>query len=170
MRLTFELLDKSTGFTNTLNERELDLRGILHYYDLGNGIPDIENLIATKDHYQTIDLTDNEISSIKNLPLMHNLETLILSNNNIEEIDPNFSDCVPNLKSLILANNRFSEFRQLAALSRCKKLQSLVLIGNSVTKIAGYHETVASMIPNLRFLDFCKTVKKPRKSARLVNK
>lgn len=148
MRLTFELIDKSTGFTNTLNERELDLRG--------NSIPEIENLIATKDHYQTIDLTDNEIKSIRNLPLMPNLETLILSNNNIEEIDASFAECLPNLKSLILANNRLGEFRQLTPLSRCKKLESLVLIGNNVTKITGYRESVASMIPNLRFLDFCK--------------
>ena len=88
IRLTFELLDKSTGFTNALNERELDLRG--------NGTPRSKTWIATKDHYQTIDLTDNEIKCIKNLPRMQKLETLILSNNSIEEIDAGLGECLPN--------------------------------------------------------------------------
>ena len=155
MRLTFEVIDKSTGFTNVLNERELDLRG--------NGIPEIENLIATNDHYQSVDLTDNDIKGLRNLPRMTNLETLILSNNNIEEIDSNLAECLPNLKFLILANNQFTECHQLTPLRRCKKLESLVLIGNDVTKMTTYHETIASMIPSLRFLDFCKVRRKTNK-------
>lgn len=51
MKITAELIQQSPQFTNPLNERQLDLRG----YKLKL----IENLGATLDFYECIDLSDN---------------------------------------------------------------------------------------------------------------
>ncbi|KAI7731874.1 hypothetical protein M8C21_032238 [Ambrosia artemisiifolia] len=57
VRLTADLIWKSPHFFNALRERELDLRG--------NKIPVIENLGATEDQFDTIDLSDNEIERVE---------------------------------------------------------------------------------------------------------
>ena len=53
MKLTAELLAQCDSSINTLKERELDLRGFK--------IPAIENLGASRDLNDTIDLTDNDV-------------------------------------------------------------------------------------------------------------
>ncbi len=49
-------------YVNCIKERELDLRGIK--------APAIENLGATRDQFDTIDLSDNEIKKLDNFPLV----------------------------------------------------------------------------------------------------
>ncbi|KAM5553326.1 hypothetical protein ABKV19_025504 [Rosa sericea] len=56
---------------------------------LDNKIPVLENLGATEDQFDTIDLSDNEIVKLENLPYLNRLGTLIINNNRITRINPN---------------------------------------------------------------------------------
>ncbi|RVW71541.1 U2 small nuclear ribonucleoprotein A' [Vitis vinifera] len=81
VRLTADLIWKSPHFFNAIRERELDLRG--------NKVAVIENLGATEDQFDTIDLSDNEIVKLENLPYLNRLGTLLINNNRITRINPN---------------------------------------------------------------------------------
>ena len=82
MRLTADLILRSPTFENCLKQRELDLRGTLFGIAAGscsklevklfagNKIPFIENLGATHDEYEALDLSDNEIGKLDNFPLL----------------------------------------------------------------------------------------------------
>ena len=108
VRLTADLIWKSPHFFNAIKERELDLRGRFsslfylpinpHWFLLsfslaflfsGNKIAVIENLGATEDQFDTIDLSDNEIVKLENLPHLNRLGTLLVNNNRITRINPN---------------------------------------------------------------------------------
>lgn len=49
----------------------------------GYKIPVLENLGATLDQFDTIDLSDNEIRKLDGFPLLKRLKTLLLNNNRI---------------------------------------------------------------------------------------
>lgn len=57
MRITPDLVAQSPQFTNPLKDREIKLRAYK--------IPAIENLGATQDQFDTIDLSDNEIRKLE---------------------------------------------------------------------------------------------------------
>jgi U2 small nuclear ribonucleoprotein A' len=157
VRLTADLIARSPAFINTLREFELDLRG--------NKIPIIENLGATEDQYDLIDLSDNEITKLEGFPLLKKLHTLFLNNNRINRIGTGLGEVLPNLETLILTNNRIHDLADLDPLAELKKLRFLSLIGNPVTKKHHYRLYVIHKLPNLRFLDFSKVKLKERQSA-----
>lgn len=149
MRLTADLIERSAAFTNTLGDRELDLRS--------NKIPTIENLIASRDLYDTIDLTDNEIKCLENFPKLHRLSSLFLSNNSISKINNEFfsPQQLPSLHTLILTNNRILDLSDLEPLKVfAQSLKHLSLLDNPVTKKPHYRYFVISKLPKLRTLDF----------------
>ena len=149
MRLTADLIDRSAAFTNTLGDRELDLRS--------NKIPTIENLIASRDLYDTIDLTDNEIKKLENFPRLHRLQTLLLGNNSISKIDADTLSPkqVPSLHTLVLANNRILDFPDVEPLKVfAETLRNLSLLDNPIIKKPHYRYFVISKLPKLRSLDF----------------
>lgn len=49
----------------------------------GYKIPVLENLGATLDQFDTIDLSDNEIRKLDGFPLLRRLKTLLMNNNRI---------------------------------------------------------------------------------------
>ena len=57
MRITPDLVAQSPQFTNPLNDREIKLRAYK--------IPAVENLGATQDQFDVIDLSDNEIRKLE---------------------------------------------------------------------------------------------------------
>ena len=57
VRLTADVIARSPAFLNALKDRELDLRG--------NKVSVIENLAATQDQFDAIDLSDNEIKKVQ---------------------------------------------------------------------------------------------------------
>jgi U2 small nuclear ribonucleoprotein A' len=67
----------------------------------GFKIPHIENLGVTNDEYEVIDLSDNEITRIENLPLLKHLTTLLLSNNKINKIAVELNRNAPAMESLV---------------------------------------------------------------------
>jgi len=75
VKLTAQMIADSPQYTNPLRDREVDLRG----YKLSV----IENLGATLDQFDCIDLSDNDIKKLENFPLLRRLRMLILNNNRI---------------------------------------------------------------------------------------
>ncbi|CAD8159636.1 unnamed protein product [Paramecium octaurelia] len=156
MKINSELIQGSHHFINPLNERQLDLRA--------KKITAIENLGATLDFFDHIDLGDNDIKKLGNLTLLKRLKTLNLSNNRIT-ILTNISDSLPNIENLILMNNRLTDFKELYQLRYCKKLKRLILHGNLITQQPDYRYKVIAILPNLKILDFNKVTQSERQKA-----
>ena len=146
MKLTAELLAQCDSSINTLKERELDLRGFK--------IPAIENLGASRDLNDTIDLTDNDVRYLGNFPRMLRLRNLTFSNNLISRIDPHIHKQLPYLESLVLTNNAVTDFQELAHLRRLRYLRYLCLMGNPISRDKHYREFVVWCMPHLRVLDY----------------
>lgn len=154
VRLTADLIWKSPHFFNALRERELDLRG--------NKIAVIENLGATEDQFDSIDLSDNEIVKLENFPHLSRLGTLLLNNNRITRINPNVGEFLPKLHSLVLTNNRLVNLVEIDPLASLTKLQFLSLLDNNITKKPNYRLYVIHKLKSLRLLDFKKVKQKER--------
>ncbi len=100
VKITPDLISRSAQYLNPVKEFQLDLRGYK--------IAAIENLSATNDQFGCIDLSDNSISKIEDLPKLNRLRTLLLINNRIMKVDKDFGLNCPNLENLVLTNNRVS--------------------------------------------------------------
>lgn len=86
MRLTSDIITQARAFYNPLKQRELDIRGLK--------IPVMENLGAAENQFDVIDLSDNSIACIENIPKFPRLHTLLLNNNLVSQVtkdwDPTF--------------------------------------------------------------------------------
>ncbi|KAL4069472.1 L domain-like protein [Scleroderma citrinum] len=158
VKLTPELLAQAPSGLNPVKERQLDLRGYK--------IPTIENFGVTKDQHDAIDLTDNSITVLGNLPLLKRLRTLLLANNRITTISPSIHLSVPNLTTLVVTGNNISELGDLEPLKELKGLQYLSLLGNPVREKKWYREWLAWRIPSLRVLDFQRIRDKERNTGK----
>ncbi|KAM8714256.1 hypothetical protein ACLKA7_014399 [Drosophila subpalustris] len=157
VKLTPELINQSMQYINPCRERELDLRGYK--------IPQIENLGATLDQFDTIDLSDNDLRKLDNLPHLPRLKCLLLNNNRILRISDGLEDVVPNLNSIILTGNNLQELSDLEPLTGFKKLETICLLINPVSTKPNYREYMAFKFPQLRLLDFRKIKQKDRQAA-----
>ncbi|CRG85349.1 U2 small nuclear ribonucleoprotein A', putative [Plasmodium relictum] len=162
MRITIDMINEADQSINPVNENTISLRG--------NKISVIENLGVTKDYFECIDLSDNEIIKLNNLPYLQRLKTLILCNNKIARIDSDIFENIPNLNSLILTNNKLEKLSDLNSLFKAKKLTRLSLLENSVSKLENYREYLIFNLPSLKYLDFQKIKKKDREIATEVMK
>lgn len=105
MRLNADLISKSAQYLNPLNQFHLDMRG----YKL----PYLENLSASNDQFACIDLTDNDIAKLEELPQLLRLETLMLGNNRISRIQKDFAQMCPRLDTIILSSNRIASLQEI---------------------------------------------------------
>ena len=131
---------------NPLNQFYIDLRGYK--------IPYLENLAATNDQFECIDLTENDITRLEELPKLLRLETLMLANNKISAVEVNFAEMCPKLDTIILTNNRISRIEDIDMLATCPTLIRLSLIGNLVCNLPNYRLYTIHRIPTLKVLDF----------------
>eukprot|EP00099_Drosophila_melanogaster_P019085 NP_610315.1 U2A [Drosophila melanogaster] len=157
VKLTPELINQSMQYINPCRERELDLRGYK--------IPQIENLGATLDQFDTIDLSDNDLRKLDNLPHLPRLKCLLLNNNRILRISEGLEEAVPNLGSIILTGNNLQELSDLEPLVGFTKLETICLLINPVSTKPNYREYMAYKFPQLRLLDFRKIKQKDRQAA-----
>ncbi|ODV76944.1 L domain-like protein [Suhomyces tanzawaensis NRRL Y-17324] len=159
MRLTPQVITKAPTVLNPEGQLTLQLRNLQ--------IPYIENLGITQDKYTVIDLTNNDIIELANVPgNFTNLEVLLLANNNVAYIDDNFPE-ENNLRSLSLINNNFSKI-PLKAGQKLSVLENLALIGNPICKTQHYREYIIWLIPSLKVLDFRKVKDAERTSAKAL--
>jgi len=153
MRLTAELILRSGSYLNPLREREINLRG--------NKVAVIENLGATQDQYDCIDLSDNEIAKLDGFPLLHRLRTLLLNNNKISKIG-SLGESLPALTTLILTNNKLANLNEIDPLAELNSLTHLSLLDNNVSKKQHYRLYIIHKLPKLKILDFRKISQKER--------
>ncbi|PJF16622.1 hypothetical protein PSACC_03619 [Paramicrosporidium saccamoebae] len=129
-----------------------------------NKIPAIENLAITRDQYDTLDLTDNDIPRLENFPTLRRLRTLLVSNNKITRLDLEMMQKLPALEMLVLNNNPLGTVEALRVLQG-GKLRYLSLIDCPVTRTPHYRLNVIAMLPQLKALDFCKITAAERQAA-----
>ncbi|GAA5863386.1 hypothetical protein JCM1840_007509 [Sporobolomyces johnsonii] len=160
VRLDADLLARTPSYLNPLHDRELDLRG--------HKIPAIENLGVTKDQLESLDLTDNAITSVSNFPLLRRLHQLLLANNPVRTVSPSVATSLPNLRTLILTNSSVPK-DSLAVLgdvlAKCRKLEMLSLKGAPVEQAEHYKEWIVFRCKKLRSLDFDRIKQKDRDHA-----
>ena len=158
-RFNADAIANSRAFYNTLKERELCLRDYK-----ANAI---ENMGATQDQFDTIDMSDNEIKTLGNFPILRRLQTLLLSNNHIRLVDKKIGKQLVSLKSLIMTNNRISDLSEIDNLATLgATLEDLSLVDNPVVRRPNYRLYVIHKIPSLRLLDFRKVRMKERENAK----
>ncbi|CDS36648.1 u2 small nuclear ribonucleoprotein A' [Echinococcus multilocularis] len=158
VKLTIDLVEGAMQYTNPLRDRELDLRGYK--------VPAIENLGSTLDQFDTIDFTDNEIRKLDGFPLLQRLKSLIMTGNKIIRIGEDLVSSIPNLETLILTDNNIAELKDLDPLAPLSKLTFLSLARCPVTMKMNYRLYVVGRMPQLRFLDFKRITQAERKQAR----
>ncbi|CAH2208057.1 jg26039, partial [Pararge aegeria aegeria] len=128
-------------------------------------IPQIENLGATLDQFDTIDFSDNDIRKLDGFPLLKRLKCLFFNNNRIVRLTEDLEQYIPNLEVLILTNNNITELGDLDPLVSLPKLKTLSLLHNPVANKQHYRAYVAYKLPELRLLDFRKIKQKERDEA-----
>jgi len=156
VRLTAETIENAYDFLNTCKQRELSLRGMQ--------IPAIENLGVTRDRHDLIDFTDNNIRRLENFPKLNRLESLFLHSNRVQQIQKNIGEQLPNLKTLILTNNNIQELGDIDPLASCEKLEYLSLQGNPLSHKQHYRSYVIYKLRSVRVLDY-KRVKLAERQA-----
>ncbi|CAK0785273.1 hypothetical protein CVIRNUC_008479 [Coccomyxa viridis] len=156
-RLTAELILRSPQYMNCVKEYEIDLRG--------SKINSIENLGATQNQFDSIDLSDNNVIILEGFPKLPRLKTLILNNNRITRISRHLEESIPNLMQLVLTNNRLKNLADLDPLATLPRLESLSLLDNEVTKVKHYRLYVIQRCKRLRVLDFRKVKQKEQEDA-----
>ncbi|CAF4778728.1 unnamed protein product [Pieris macdunnoughi] len=157
VKLTIELIQSSMQYMNPCRDRELDLRGYK--------IPQIENMGATLDQFDTIDYSENDIRKLDGFPLLKRLKCMFFNNNRIVRIGENLEQYLPNLDTLILTNNNLAELGDLDPLASLSKLKTLSLMHNPVANKQHYRAYIAFKLPGLKLLDFRKIKQKEREEA-----
>jgi U2 small nuclear ribonucleoprotein A' len=158
MRLTAELLLSVNGHLNALKDRECMLRGM--------GISAIENLAVLQDQFDLIDLSDNEILKLENLPRIKRLSAIFLANNSVSRVSKGLGAMVPQMKVLDLTKNQLRNLSEIKNISEFQQLEHLSLAGNPVALKPNYRLFVISCMKTLKFLDFQRVTETERQSAR----
>ena len=125
-----------------------------HHVCTGNSIAVIENLAATQDQFDSIDLSDNEIRKVECMAVLRRLTQLLLSNNRVTRISESIGRALPKLQTLVLTNNELRTLAELEPLRHVPTLTALSLVDNPVTKVEHYRLYVISLLPKLKVLDF----------------
>ncbi|XP_036057859.1 U2 small nuclear ribonucleoprotein A'-like [Onychomys torridus] len=157
VKLTAELIEQVTQYTNAVQDQELDL--------CGYKIPVIENLGATLDQFDAIDFSDNEIRKLDGFPSLRRLKTLLVNNNRICRIGEGLGQALPCLTELILTSNSLVELYDLDPLASLKSLTYLSILRNPVTNKKHYQLFVIYKVPQVRVLDFQKVKLKEHQEA-----
>ncbi|KAL7080184.1 hypothetical protein ACQ4LE_000308 [Meloidogyne hapla] len=162
VRISVDVVNKAYQYINPCKQRELSLRNLQ--------IPTIENLGVTKDQFDVIDLSDNNIRKLENMPKLKRLETLLLHNNRVEFIAKDIGENLPKLSTLALTNNNLSELGDIDSLAHLPRLEYLSLQGNPLTHKPKYRQYVIYKLKNVRVLDYKRIKLAERQAAKKMFK
>ncbi|CED84999.1 U2-associated snRNP A' protein [Phaffia rhodozyma] len=160
VKLTPELVSRSPSHINPLKERELEFRGM--------AIQTIENLGAFQGGYDCLNMSDNALTTVANIPLSTRLQSIILANNSITSISLSLPVSVPNLTTLNLTGNSITSLSALVPLENCKSLRYLHLGGNPVKNEQYYREFCIWKVAagQLHVLDYTRIKDQERTTAK----
>ena len=157
-RLTADVITNAPRAYDPTGEYALDLRA--------RRIGEIENLSASRDQYDAIDLSANEIVKVENVPPLKRLRTLYLSNNKIARVNGReLATSCPFLRTLVLTNNKLGNLADVDGLGECPRLTMLSLVGNPVTMKENYRLYVIYKCKALTALDFQRVKQSEREAA-----
>ncbi|XBH66295.1 hypothetical protein VPH35_094826 [Triticum aestivum] len=125
----------------------------------------VEEFGGTEDEFDTIDLSENMIIKLGNVPCLNRLGTLVASHNRINHICSNIGELLPNLHTLVLMNNDITSLAEIDPLAALPKLKSLYLLENPVTEKPDYRFYVIHGLKHLMSLDFEKVKPQERTTA-----
>ena len=103
----------------------------------------IDLLPSKYSNIETLYLSNNLLSSVKNISQFQKLQTLSLSNNNVCSRDPFFISFLVQITS----------FESLYELQSCHSLRVLSLSNNPVTQLPYYRQHIICLFPRLETLD-----------------
>ena len=122
---------------------------------------------ATRDRYEAIDLSDNNLRNLGGFGVLPSLHRLLVCNNRISSLSPGLGRSLPALSSLVLTNNSLAQISDLAPLAElAPSLRRLSLVGNPVSRLPDTRLYLAHILPKLAVLDFAKVTKDERIAAR----
>ncbi|ORC92566.1 putative U2 small nuclear ribonucleoprotein 40K [Trypanosoma theileri] len=148
MRLTLDMIRRAPQFTNTLQQREIDLRG------LGLTVLDEQTLLLLNDSFDVLNLSQNPLVRLEYFPsgsssvistggsgtveamkkMMLRLQSLIVHRNRLSHVSETTCAAVlPNLRAFLADHNEFRELRDLLFLSHWRELEILSIEHNPVT-------------------------------------
>ncbi|KAJ2078211.1 U2 snRNP complex subunit [Coemansia sp. RSA 988] len=159
MKLTADLISNSPTYINAIKEFELDLSG--------SHIALIENLGATRDLYDAINLCNNTVRILGNFPELTRLQSIYIADNRVASIERDLGTQLPQLHTLVLSNNDIAELVDLEPLRAFKKLQHLSLVNNPVAfKPHARLWCIWRLADSLHVLDFERITLAERKEAK----
>lgn len=104
--------------------------------------------------FSIVDLSGNDVKlSLAKLHLLQNCQVLKLDNNHINTLVA-FPE-LRQLKELSLQNNEINAVQELKYLTKCRKLESVDLLGNPVIQKDNLPEVAKETIPSLQKLNGC---------------
>ncbi|KAL3102171.1 hypothetical protein niasHS_003580 [Heterodera schachtii] len=162
VRISVDVVNDAYQFINPCKQREISLRNLQ--------IPTIENLGVTRDQFDVIDLSDNNIRKLDNLPRLKRLETLLLHNNRVDFISKEIGDQLTKLSTLVLTNNNLAQLGDIDVLASCPRLEYLSLQGNPLTHLPKYRQYVIYKLKNVRVLDYKRIRLAERQAAKKLFK
>lgn len=177
MRLTIDHIRRAPQFTNTMLQRELDLRGLCI------SVLDEHPFLKLQNDFDVINLCNNSLTTLESFPVylpslqltrsssrdseasrlqpLCRVSTLIVHCNKIQKVS--VSTCVralPFLKYFVAEKNNFSSVKDLVFLQYWKELEVVSLLNNSVWKtnpekytIPEIRALLCHMCPKLRLID-----------------
>ncbi|KAJ2075436.1 U2 snRNP complex subunit [Coemansia sp. S100] len=158
MKLTADLIASSASYINAIKDRELDLSS--------NNIAVIENLGATRDLNDSLNLCHNNIRVLGNFPTLDRLKCLYLADNRIAAIERDLAQFLPRLRTLVLTNNDIGDLVDLEPLREFGELEILSLVNNPVMSKKDARLWCVWRLPSLRVLDFDRVKQAERDEAK----
>jgi len=157
VRLTADVIAEAAQLVNPCRERELNLRS--YKFSV------VENLGATLDQFDTINMNDNDIKKLENFPYFQRLKILYVANNRIRKISPDVAQSLPNLEELVLNNNEIKDLADIDPLAELPNLEYLSLLGCPMCAITNYRLYVIFKLKTVRVLDYRRVKKSEREAA-----